>query len=320
MSHPASAYLRDLSRRIFSTFWEIARIMLPIMVLIRAADTFGLIEAMSPALRPVMALVNLPPEAAIVCITSILVGIYGAIAALPVLAGYDLTAAQVTSICAILLIAHALPIEQAIVRRAGGSFWGTSFLRLIGALFAALLIDLSSRWTGYLSEPQGFVNIEQFLQEDQSHLEWLISSAKGMAMVFLILAVLLVMMDAFDRFGITKIVNRLFSPIIRLSGLERSVTSITTAGLLLGLAFGGGLIIARGSDPSISPKAKYYALCWLSICHGIIEDFSLMVLIGGDFWVLFAGRFALTLVMIRALMLWHDFRGKDFGAGAAGKA
>lgn len=308
------SYIRDLCLRSLDTFWEIARIMVPIMVLMRLAQTYGLIEWISPALRPVMALLNLPPEAAIVCLTSILIGLYGAIATLPVLIGHDLSAAQVTSICAIMLIAHAIPIEQAIVRRAGGSFWGTTFLRLFAACLAAFLIDAVSKATGFLSQPQPLEHIKEFARADAGNLEWAVSSFKGMALLFLILTGLLIMMDAFNRFGVTSIINALFAPIMRLSGLDRSVTSITTAGILLGLAYGGGLIIAQGNDPNISRKAKYYALCWLSLCHGLIEDLALMVAIGGDFWVLFAGRIALTLVLVRALMLWHRLRSKTYFA------
>lgn len=304
-------YFRDLSQRSLNTFWEIARIMVPIMILIRLADTYGIIEWISPVLRPIMALLNLPPEAAIVCLSSILTGLYGAIATLPVLIGHDLTAAQLTSICVIMLITHAIPVEQAIVRRAGGSFWGTTFLRLFAACFAAILIDAVSQVTGFLSQPQSLDNFSQFARADAGHWEWAVSSLKGMAILFAILTGLLIMMDVFNRFGVTVVINRLFAPIMRLSGLDQSVASITTAGILLGLAYGGGLIIAQGNDPAISREAKYYALCWLSLCHGLIEDTALMVAIGGDFWVMFAGRIVLTLILVRALIFWHRVRTKD---------
>ncbi|MBL1242027.1 MAG: nucleoside recognition domain-containing protein [OCS116 cluster bacterium] len=304
-------YFRDLSQRSLNTFWEIARIMVPIMILIRLADTYGIIEWISPVLRPIMALLNLPPEAAIVCLSSILTGLYGAIATLPVLIGHDLTAAQLTSICVIMLITHAIPVEQAIVRRAGGSFWGTTFLRLFAACLAAILIDAVSQVTGFLSQPQSLDNFSQFARADAGHWEWAVSSLKGMAILFAILTGLLIMMDVFNRFGVTVVINRLFAPIMRLSGLDQSVASITTAGILLGLAYGGGLIIAQGNDPAISREAKYYALCWLSLCHGLIEDTALMVAIGGDFWVMFAGRIVLTLILVRALIFWHRVRTKD---------
>ncbi len=303
-------YFNDLCQRSMSTFWEIARIMIPIMIVMRVADRYGAIDWISPVLRPVMGLLNLPPEAAIVCLSSILTGLYGAIATLPILIGHDLTAAQVTSICAIMLIAHAIPVEQAIVRRAGGSFWGTTFLRLFAAFLAAFLIDLTSKATGFLDHRQSLEHFSEFARVDADNVEWAMSCFKGMLLLFAILTGLLIMMDVFNRFGVTAMINRLFAPVMCLSGLDRSVTSIITAGILLGLAYGGGLIIAQGNDPAISPCAKYYALCWLSLCHGLIEDVALMVAIGGDFWVLFAGRIVLTLVLVRALMLWHRLRPK----------
>ncbi|MBL1421643.1 MAG: hypothetical protein COC24_014120 [Alphaproteobacteria bacterium] len=304
------AYFRDLYQRSLNTFWEIARIMVPIMILMRLADVYGVIEWISPALRPVMALLNLPPEAAIVCLTSIFIGLYGAIATLPILIGQDLTAAQVTSICTIMLIAHAIPIEQAIVRRAGGSFWGTTFLRLFAACLAAILIDVVSKVTGFLSQPQSLDSFSEFARVDAGNWEWAVASFKGMVVLFAILIGLLIMMDVFNRFGVTALINRLFAPIMRLSGLDPSVASITTAGILLGLTYGGGLIIARGNDPTISAEAKYYALCWLSLCHGLIEDVALMVAIGGDFWVMFAGRIVLTLILVRGIILWRGIRAK----------
>jgi len=305
-------YLDDLFRRSLNTFWAVARIMVPIMILMRLAETYGVIEWLTPFLRPVMALLNLPPEAAIIFVTSLLTGMYGAIATLPVLIGLELTAAQVTSICTFILIAHGLPVEQAIVRRAGGTFWGSSFLRIFTACLAAILIDLASRTTGFLAAPQSLDHFSEFARTDAGHLEWAVSSLKGMAMLFAILVGLLIMMDAFDRFGITAVINRLLAPVMRVSGLDPSVTSITTAGVLLGLSYGGGLIIAKGDDPNLSPKAKYYALCWLSLCHGLIEDVAVMVAVGGDLWVLLIGRLVLTLMVVRALMFWHDLSGKDW--------
>jgi hypothetical protein len=101
-----TVYSHGLARRSLATFWNMATVMVPIMILTRLAESYGVIEWMSPGLRPVMALLNLPPEAAIVCLNPTLAGLYGAIATLPVLMDVELIAAQLTSICAILLIAH----------------------------------------------------------------------------------------------------------------------------------------------------------------------------------------------------------------------
>ena len=289
-----------------------AHIMVPIMVIMRIAEHYGIIDFISPALRPIMDMLNLPPEAAIIFVTGLLTGFYGAVAAFPLLIDLDLTAAQVTSICLIVLIAHGIPIEQAIVKKAGGPFWETTFLRVFTALFAAVSIDLISNTTGYLSQPQSLAHLEAFAKLNAGHTEWALASIKGLFVLFIILTILLIVMDTFDRIGFTKIINLALSPMIRLAGLDKSVTTITTAGIVLGLSYGGGLIIAEKKNPAITPEAKYYALCWLSLCHGLIEDFAVMVAIGGDIWMLSVGRIILTLLVIRLLMVFNGMRGRVF--------
>jgi len=305
-------YIQKLAKRSLSTFWQMAHIMVPIMIIMRVAESYGLIDWLSPTLQPIMAMVNLPPEAAIIFVTGLFTGFYGAIAAFPILIDLDLTAAQITAICTIVLIAHGIPVEQAIVKKAGGPFWETAFLRIITALIAAILIDQLSKFTGYLSQPQSLSHLDRFAQTDASHTNWALSSIKGLLALFAILTILLVVMDLFDRIGITQLINMILSPLVRLSGLEKSVTTITTAGVVLGLSYGGGLIIAERNNPNITNEAKYYALCWLSLCHGLIEDLAVMVAIGGDIWILLVGRIILTLGIIRLLIIFNNIRGRKF--------
>ncbi|MCB1969054.1 MAG: nucleoside recognition domain-containing protein [Geminicoccaceae bacterium] len=311
-----NAYLQSLGRRSLSTFWEMARIMVPIMILIRIAEHYDVIARISPVFVPAMELVNLPGAAAIVVLTSILASPYGAIATLPLLLGLDITVAQLTAICAMMLFAHAIPVEQAIVARAGGSFWGTTAVRLLAAVIAAWLIDIVSRTTGYLAQPANLSHFAGLARPESTLGEWAWASISGMGLLAAILFALLLLFDIFDATGFTRILNGMLAPLMRLAGLDSSVTSITTAGALLGLAFGGGLIIARGRDPSISRRARTDALIWLSLCHGLIEDTAVMVAIGGDFWTLFAGRILLSLVIIRTWILF-DRRGKGCETAAA---
>lgn len=290
-------YLRDLSRRSLSTFLVMARIMIPVMVAVRLAELYGVIEALDPLLRPVMAVLNLPPEAAIVCLSSMIVGIYGAIAALPVLAGADLTAAQFSGLCLFMLFAHALPIEQAIIRRAGGAYWRSLALRLLAACLSVVLIDWTSRLTGYLDRPQPLDYLADLGGREAGTAEWLRASALGLGLLFLILTALLVLLDMLDRLRVTPVLTWLLAPVLRLSGLDRSVAPITTAGVLLGVAFGGGLIIAARDDPAITDAARQRALYWIALCHGMIEDVGLLAAVGGDVPVMILGRLGLTLAI-----------------------
>lgn len=300
-------YIQTLGTRSITTFWVVARIMIPVMIVMRLAGDFGVIEWLSPKISPVMGLVNLPPEAAFVFVASFLTGIYGGIAAMPPLIGLDLSHAQLTGLCLMMLMCHGIPVEQGIVKQAGGSFFGSTLFRVISTFISLFVLDWFCRATGYLNTPASLDYLETYAQTKASYGEWAWASVKGLALVYVVLVALLVMMDLFDRIGVTEMVNRLLSPVLRLVGIDRSLASVTGAGILLGLAYGGALIIEKGRDPSISPTGRNYALLLLSVCHALIEDTMLLVAVGGDILVLLVGRVILCLLLIKAYVVVHQW-------------
>ena len=137
MSIPA--YLQIIAQRSLRMFLSIARIMVPVMIVVYAAERLGLVAWIGAAIAPSMAWLGLPPEAGIVWATTILTNIYGGIASLATLSGsMQLNLAQLSALGAMMLFAHNLPTEQSIVRRAGASALFTGALRIvIGALYGA---------------------------------------------------------------------------------------------------------------------------------------------------------------------------------------
>ncbi|MFB8344493.1 nucleoside recognition domain-containing protein, partial [Brucella cytisi] len=115
-----TAFGMVILREAISVYWTLVKIMLPVMVLTQLAIEMGLIKAISPAFAPVMQFVGLPPEAGFVWAMNLLVGVWsGAVVMFAVLPVDTLTTAQVTILGSLFLFAHALPIEQRIVQKAG---------------------------------------------------------------------------------------------------------------------------------------------------------------------------------------------------------
>ncbi len=310
-------YLANLFARSRRLFFALLAVMLPVMIAVRAGEEFGWIDALGRAIAPAMSWVGLPAEAGVIWIAGVFVGVYGAIAALIGLAhGLELSAGQFSALCSMILFAHALPVEQAIVRRAGGSFRATAALRLGVALAYGGAVAWGSRLTGVLAEPIALDWLQgNAMAGDPSGTGlsgWVLGTAFSLAITFAIIAALLVVLDLLERTGLTRRITRALAPLLRLSGLDASAAPVTTVGVLLGLTYGGALIIEEAERQAFPARTRFLALAWLSLSHALIEDTLLLVALGADVWVVLVGRVAVTLAVIALLarMLDPDDRGE----------
>ncbi|TKR57046.1 hypothetical protein D7I39_01790 [Allopusillimonas ginsengisoli] len=297
-------YVLTLLRRSWRMFITIARIMLPVMVVVKVAQELGLVDLVGRLITPIMGLLNLPPEAGLIWATTVLTGMFGGIATLSTLASsVDMTVGQVSALGAMMLFAHSLPVEQAIVRRAGASFWLTAALRLGTAIFYGGAVAWASHFTGALSQPVSFAWLSgsSFTHEAEGYLGWAESTAYSLGIVLLIIIVLVAVLDAFDRLGITRRITAIITPLLRLSGLNAEVAPVTTVGVLLGLSYGGALIIEESEKKNFSPRTRFLALSWLCLSHSLIEDTLLIMALGANVWVVLVGRVAITLAIISLL-------------------
>ncbi|RTZ40076.1 hypothetical protein EKL30_17645 [Candidimonas sp. SYP-B2681] len=298
-------------RRSWRMFATVSKVMLPVMILVQIAQVFGLVELAGRLLAPAMSLLHLPPEAGIIWATTLLIGIYGGLASLSSLAGtMDMSAGQLSALCAMMLFAHSLPVEQAIVRRAGAGFWATAALRVGTALAYGAAVSWTCYLTNTLSEP---VSMEWLRGPDgigsstaNPYFAWIQATAFSLALTFVIIAVLVVALDALDRLGITRRITDAMMPLLRASGLNAQVAPVTTVGVLLGLTYGGALIIEEATKQNFSARTRFLALSWLSLSHSLIEDTLLLIALGADVWVVLVGRVLVTLAIVAALAKLTD--------------
>ncbi|MFV1852664.1 MAG: nucleoside recognition domain-containing protein [Thalassospira sp.] len=300
-------YVFDLINRSQKLFVTLIKVMLPVMIVVRIAEEFGAIDIVSGWLAPVMALIGLPPEAGLIWATCALVSMYGAVGAFIGLAGHlDMTAAQLSALCAMMLFAHGLPVEQAIVKRAGASLIATTALRVGAAIGYGALVTWISNMTGWLSEPVDFSwmaggDVMAAATGLAGWWDWTIQTIKSLIVSFAVITALLVVLDAMKATGLTDKFTLALSPILRVSGLSRDVAPVTTIGVLLGLTFGGALIIDEARKNNYPPRTLFLSLSWLSLSHSLIEDTAIMLALGADIWVVLVGRVILTLIIIALL-------------------
>ncbi|OZI70729.1 hypothetical protein [Bordetella genomosp. 12] len=303
-------YLHGVLSRSLRLFLALAKIMLPIMALVQLGQWLGWVDVLGHVFGPVMGWLNLPAQAALIWMASVFVGVYGALAALAGLAGgLDITAGQFSALAAMVLFAHNLPVEQAIVRRAGASFWATAGLRLGAALVYGAAVSWTCHAMGWLSQPMAF----EWLQGAESSgaelslWQWLHGTAVSMALTFVVITGLLILLDVMQRCGLTRALTRALTPVLRWSGLEPQVAPVTMLGVLLGLSYGGALIIEEAQRQQFSARTRFLALSWLSLSHSLIEDTLLLLAVGANIGIVLVGRVALTLLIVAALArLWPE--------------
>jgi hypothetical protein len=294
-----------LLRQAASVYWLLLKTMVPVLVAMRIAQQFGVVDDLAGALSPLMGLVGLPGETGIVWITTLLISLYaGAAVFVALLPDLALTQAQVSVLCGMMLIAHALPLEQAIARCAGPSFWFTALLRFAGALAFGALFTLFCTLTGWLDGP-ATAPLWSAAPAHAGWLDWTVSTAVELVVMFAILVSLLALMAGARRIGLVDALGRMLRPMLRVLGLGPEAASITLVGLLLGLTYGGSLIIQEARTGRLSRRDVMVSVCFLCIAHSLIEDTLLMMALGADAITAVAGRlvFALAVVAVLARLL-----------------
>lgn len=297
-------YIIARTRQSLVIYWELARIVVPVTIATEALLRLGVIKALAPALAPLMGLFGLPPELGLAWLTCLLVGLWGAVPMIFVLAPVTtLTTADITVFSSLMLFAHALPIEQKIIQRAGPGMLVTSVLRLAGGMIYAFLLHRLLQATGWLSDPVAPAWLP--MGQTQTWAGFLLGLCQTMLVMLVILVGLFWSLELLKRFGIMRVLMALLAPILRLTGIRGEAGELTSVGLFLGISYGGGLLIREARSGAVPPRQVFLSCVFMGFAHSIIEDTALVMALGADIWGVLVGRviFAIAATALIAAVL-----------------
>lgn len=303
--HPAFRAIggaaKELARDTVTTSGELIKITVPVVIATKILEELGLIVYISMTLEPVMNLMGLPGALGLVWATGIMTTLYAAVGVYAVLApGLDLTAGQVTVLCSVMLIAHSLPVEMSITRRAGAGLLPVGAIRLLGALGYGFILHQLCITLGIWQEPARI-----FFQADtgvETLPAWATTQLFNLGLIVVIIFCILVAMRMMKVVGLLTLLEWLLKPVLPLFGMSHRAAPVTVVGMVIGIAYGGALIIRETTMGCMDSREKFNSLALMSLSHGLVEDTLLMMAIGGKLGGIFWGRLLFSLLVIFVLV------------------
>jgi hypothetical protein len=280
------------------------KIVIPVSIATKILTDLGVIEYIGLALGYVMKFAGLPGSMGVVWATAIFTNLYAAIVVFSsMMVSEHLTIAQVTILTTMMLVAHSLPIELGIARKAGVRLRFMLVLRVCCSLIFGILLNQIYRLTGFLQTE--FIAILQPERIDPSWSVWVISQCKTILSIYLIILMLFFIVKVLNWLRITEMLGRLLRPVLYLMGISKDAAPVTIIGMTMGIGYGGGLIIHEARSGRLSKRDIFFSLSFMGLMHSMIEDTLLMLLLGGHIsGVLFLRFiFAMTVIFIMVRLM-----------------
>ncbi len=304
------AELKDLGRDCFTTSLELLKVTIPALIFTKILEELGLVAHIGNVLDPVMGLMGLPGELGLVWATAILTTPYSAIGVFAALApSLQLSGAEMTILGSVMLIAHSLPVEVSITRKAGAPVIAISLIRLLGALGYGVILHQLCTIFSIWQEPA--VMLFQVAVQERTLLQWGVTQGRNICLIIVVIFFVLLAMRLLKALGFLALLERLLNPVLPVFGMSHRAAPVTVVGMILGIAYGGALIIKETTAGKMERREVFNSLALMSLSHGLVEDTLVMLAIGAKLGGILWGRLLFSLVVVFLLVRIIDmFSGK----------
>ena len=121
---------------------------------------------------------------------------------------------------------------------------------------------------------------------------------KNIFWIFLIILLLLLVMRILHAIGVMNMLTRALEPGLTLLGIGREAAPVTIIGMMLGLSYGGGLIIQEARSGRLQNRDIFFSLALMGLSHSLVEDTLLMLVLGASLSGILVGRVCFSLLII----------------------
>jgi hypothetical protein len=295
-------FIRSLLKDSIESALTLFKVMIPIVVGVKILQDSGLITYVAMPLEPIMGLVGLPAETGLVWAGAIVNNVYtGLIIFMSLAHDITLTQQQATVLAVLMLVAHALPLESAVSRKAGARFLFQAFIRMLGAFALGAILHLVYSAGDMFTQPASIM-FSPSVTQDPTITKWALGQTRNFGYIFIVIMTLMAIMRLLTACGVIEILNKILRPILKIIGIGPKASAITVIGLTVGLTYGSGLIIKEARSGNLSKQDVFYSVTLMGMSHALIEDTFLLMLIGAHFSGIFWGRFLFSIVAVALLV------------------
>ena len=279
-----------------STRW-LLKLMIPISLAVALMQHFGILAWIATWINPMFVHFGLPGESAVAFISGAAAGTY---AGLAVMMSIPLTMKQASILALMIALCHALPMECAVNKKTGSSFWNMAVIRIVMALLCAFTLNL------LLPEIAGkyiYLGAEADSSLAEVTTTWVLSQVKMSLMVMLIIFTLMVVQRMLEAYRLLDSLSRLLSPLMLFFGLPRHASYMWLVGNVLGISYGSAVMLELEEKGLVTKDEANDVNYHLIMNHSMLEDTIVFAATGISAILLVTTRvsFALLLVWARKL-------------------
>ena len=268
------------------------KLMIPISLAVTLMQHFEILTWIATWINPLFVHFGLPGESAVAFISGATAGTYAGIAAMM---SIPLTMKQASILALMIALCHALPMECAVNRKTGSSFWKMGAIRIVMALVCALILNI------ILPDMQGKY-IYLGAEADSSFWEvmkiWLISQVKMSLMVAFIIYSLMVVQRMLEAYRLLDPLSRLLSPLMAVFGLPRHASYMWLVGNVLGISYGSAVMVELEEKGLVTREEANDVNYHLIMNHSMLEDTIVFAATGISALLLITTRLCFALLLV----------------------
>lgn len=305
MAFYTQMFISSLKKAGHTSVW-LLKIILPISLIVRFLDYYGILAWIAGFLDPLFIHMGLPGSTAIVFITSIFLPLY---APLAIITSMSITLRELTILALMCQIAHNLPVESAIQAKTGTSFRAMTALRIGLSLLIGFILNLIL--------PQN-MGMPVFAQTDVAAIHsigdlfiaWLKSSLQIALLIILIVTALNILYSVLEKYHFIPRLAKGMKPVLKFFGLPGSTGFLWLIGYIVGLAYGGALMVDQMREGKITKSDAGLLNYHLALSHSVIEDNVLFAILGVSLWWILGTRLVAAWVVVWLRRLYLQMKRK----------